>query len=398
MSLVTLCFKHRPPTIPILWICGRRLGARNLNTTKDQHRADQIFAEALDRPPASRPAFIETTCGEDTQLRDEVTEMLAHYACAEDALTKTRTTHRISGRPEIEQVDIRTDTGRTVGTCKLDGRLPDDGLFERWGTRRQDDGPAAVLSLARQRLSLDDARQVGLHAAMLLRMDHPGLPRVLEAGTVDLGRGPEAFFLVERIDGEAIAETRAASTGELRRRVEQLIPLCDALQELHFHGLFHGRLTTSRMLSQDKGEVRLADPGLLASLARAIPDSAAAEKLRDYGGAPERPVLSPLALDGRIDVFDLGRLIEQWVEGHNGPLAAELGRIADKATAHDRQDRYRGGGELGDQLQSVLTPSDRGSEMNDPLSGLTPLTATLLMVIIAAAAFVLGVALDGWLF
>jgi hypothetical protein len=36
--------------------------------------------------------------------------------------------------------------------------------------------------------------------------------------------------------------------------------------------------------------------------------------------------------------------------------------------------------------------------MNDPLSGLTPLTATLLMVIIAAAAFVLGVALDGWLF
>ncbi|MDP6479921.1 MAG: hypothetical protein QGI75_07735, partial [Phycisphaerales bacterium] len=78
--------------------------------------------------------------------------------------------------------------------------------------------------------------------------------------------------------------------------------------------------------------------------------------------------------------------------------AVELGRIADKATAHDRQDRYRSGGELGDQLQSVLSPPDRGSEMNDPLSGLTPLTATLLMVIIAAAAFVLGVALDGWLF
>lgn len=398
MPLVTLCFKHRPSTIPILWTRGRRLGARRLNTTKDQHRADQIFAEALDRPPSSRTAFIETTCGEDSQLRDEVTEMLAHYACAEDALTKTHTTHRISGRPEIEQVDIHTDTGRTVGTCRLDGRLPDDGLFERWGTRRQGEGPAAVLSLARQRLSLDDARQVGLHAEMLLRLDHPGLPRVLEAGTVDLGRGPEAFFLIERIDGEAIAESRAASTGDLRRRIELLLPLCEALQELHFHGLFHGRLAPSRIRTQDKGELRLTDPGLLASLARAIPDSAAAEKLRDYGGAPERPVRSPLSLDGRVDVFDLGRLIERWIEGHDGALAVELRRITDKATSHDRQDRYRSAGELGDQLQAVLAPPARGRDDDDQLGGLTPLTATLLLIVTAAAAFALGVALDGWLF
>ncbi|MDP6987799.1 MAG: hypothetical protein QGG74_07120 [Phycisphaerales bacterium] len=365
-----------------------------MNATKDQHRADQIFAEALDRPPSSRTAFIESTCGEDTQLRNEVNEMLAHYACAEDALTKTRTTHRISGRPDVEHVDIRTETGLTVGTCRLDGRLSDDGLFERWATKHQGDGPAAVLSLARQRLSLDDARQVGLHAEMLLRLDHPGLPRVLEAGTVDLGRGAEAFFLTERIDGEAMNDARATSTGDLRRRVEVLLPLCDALQELHFHGLFHGRLTASRMLAQENGELRLADPGLLASLARAIPDSAAAEKLREYGGAPERPVLAPLSLDGRVDVFDLGRLIERWIEGHEGPLAVELRKITDKATSHDRQDRYRCAGELGDQLQSVLAPPSRDAEMDDPLSGLTPLTAALLVVVTAAAAFALGI----WLF
>ena len=64
-------------------------------------------------------AFIETTCSEDAELGDDVTEMLARDACAEDALTTTRTTHHMSGRPEIEQVDIRTDTGRTVGTCRL---------------------------------------------------------------------------------------------------------------------------------------------------------------------------------------------------------------------------------------------------------------------------------------
>jgi hypothetical protein len=369
-----------------------------LKATKDQHRADQIFAEALDRPPSSRAAFIDSTCGEDEQLKEEVNEMLAHYACAEDALTKTRTTHRISGRPEIEQVDIRTDTGRTVGTCRLDGKLPNDGLFERWGTKRQDDGPAAVLSLARQRLSLDDARQVGLHAEMLLRLDHAGLPQVLEAGTVDLGRGPEAFFLVERIDGEPLADSRATSTGDLRRRIEHLIPLCEALQELHFHGLFHGRLTPSRIITQDKGEWRLSDPGLLASLARAIPDSAAAEKLRDYGGAPERPVISPLSLDGRVDVYDLGRLLHSWIEGHEGSLAVELRVIANRATSHDRQDRYRSAGELRDHLSTVLTPTTHDGDLGDSLGGLKSMAATILIAVTAVAAFALGVALDGWLF
>ncbi len=362
-----------------------------MSTARDQHRADQIFTDALDRPASSRAAFIETACGEDDSLRTEVQELLDHYSSAEDALTHTRTTHQFSGRPDVEQVDLRTDKGRTVGTCRLDGRLPDDGLFEQWATRRHDDRPAAILTLARQRLSLEEARSVAMHAEMLLRLDHPGLPRMLEAGTVDLGRGPEAFFLIERIEGDPVCEGPAGSTSELRKRLRMLESICEAVQELHFHGLAHGRLIPSRLVAgSDSTATRVSDPGILAALARAVPDSAAAEELAGRDSAPERRVLPPADLDARIDVFDLGRLLQGWCDGVSAPLAPSAAPIPPNATAHDRQDRYRCAGELGDAIGDLLTPGDAPSGVEGTTTGLTPMAITVIALLAAAAGCAIG--------
>lgn len=38
---------------------------------------DRLFAEALDRPPAERPAFLEAACAGDTALRRQVERLLA---------------------------------------------------------------------------------------------------------------------------------------------------------------------------------------------------------------------------------------------------------------------------------------------------------------------------------
>ena len=365
-----------------------------MNPPRDQQRADQIFAEAMDRPPAARHDFIESICGEDDTLRSEVQELLDHYSSAEDALTQTRTTHRITGRPEIEQVDLRTDSGRTVGTCRLDGKLPDDGLFEQWATRRNSEGPPAILSLARSRLSLDEARRIGVHAESLLRLDHPGLPRVLEAGTVDLGRGPEAFFLVERAEGDPLPEGAASSSADLARRVEYLVDVCDAVQELHFSGLLHGRIATDRCVVTEDGRVRLIGPGLLAAVARAVPESAAAKELQEAKGAPERPVLAALALDGRVDVFDIGTIIRTWLTDIIGPLADQLRIIAAKATSHDRQDRYRSAGELGDAIRGVLSPETHtGGNAMAQADGLSTIIKIALLTLSAVVGFAVGVLL-----
>jgi len=41
------------------------------------HEVDRLFAEALDRSPVERPAFLEAACAGDAALRREVERLLA---------------------------------------------------------------------------------------------------------------------------------------------------------------------------------------------------------------------------------------------------------------------------------------------------------------------------------
>ena len=41
------------------------------------HEVDRLFAEALDRPPAERPAFLDAACAGDAALRRDVQRLLA---------------------------------------------------------------------------------------------------------------------------------------------------------------------------------------------------------------------------------------------------------------------------------------------------------------------------------
>jgi hypothetical protein len=120
----------------------------------------------------------------------------------------------------------------------------------------------------------------------------------------------------------------------------------------------------------------------------------AAIELREADGAPERPVLAALALDGRVDVFDLGTMIKTWLADIIGPLADQLRIIAAKATSHDRQDRYRSAGELGDALRCALSPhahnGDDGMTLTD---GLSPITKIALLMTSAVVGFTIGVLL-----
>ena len=170
--------------------------------------------------------------------------------------------------------------------------------------------------------------------------------------------------------------------------------MCDAVQELHFSGLLHGRISADRCVVTEDDRVRLIGPGLLAAIGRAVPESAAAIELREADGAPERPILAALALDGRVDVFDLGIIIRIWLADMSGPLADQLRIISTKATSHDRQDRYRSAGELGDALRCALSPhahnGDDGMTLTD---GLSPILKIALLTLSAVMGFTIGVLL-----
>ena len=46
-------------------------------------RVEAICQSALDRPPSERAAYVRTACGEDTELRGEVEQLLTHESTAD---------------------------------------------------------------------------------------------------------------------------------------------------------------------------------------------------------------------------------------------------------------------------------------------------------------------------
>lgn len=125
---------------------------------------------------------------------------------------------------------------------------------------------------------------------------HACLARVLQSGRCEIDGAPFAFVVTEFAD-EVLSEIlpmRPLAPEEVK---EMLVPILDALTDLHGHGLVHGRLRPSNILVVSD-ELKLSADSL--QLAGASADETAALSIYD---APERVegTLSPAS-----DVWSLG--------------------------------------------------------------------------------------------
>ena len=88
-------------------------------------------------------------------------------------------------------------------------------------------------------------RPLRSRAAALALMDHPHVARVLDAGTAPSGR---PYFVMELVEGIAIAKYCDQRQLSIRERLELFIPVCQAVQHAHQKGIIHRDLKPSNIL------------------------------------------------------------------------------------------------------------------------------------------------------
>jgi WD40 repeat protein len=328
--------------------------------TADRFRAiDDLFAEALERPPAERAAWLASASGGDEGLRRDVEGLLEAHARVGDFLE----------RPAADALggvaaDLRP--GRVVGSYSVVRRLGGGGggtVYEA-----QQDHPRRVVALKTLAAALPSeasVRRFQQEAEILARLSHPGIEHVYESGVADVGGRPMPWLAMERIEGARPITVFADDAGlDARARARLLVEVCDAVHHGHQRGVVHCDLKPENVLVDAAGRVKVIDFGIARAVAA---DGDGGEWLGSPRWAsPEQRRVPQPAPDARTDVWALGALLHALLLGAPPGAEAPPARIArrrvggdfaailERALAEDPEARYATAAALAEDLRRSL--------------------------------------------
>jgi tetratricopeptide (TPR) repeat protein len=308
---------------------------------------EALFHSALALPSSLRAAFIAEHTAGNENLRREVLSLVHAFERADSLSGSPR-----AGEEQPAEAPPESAVGRHIGPYHLERLLGQGGMGEVYAARRTDgalEGEVA-LKLVAARMDSASLRSLFLQERdVLSQLRHPNIARLLDGGIKD-GRPYLVMELVAGADGnpERLDEHFAKRRVALRRRVEMVITICEAVSYAHRKLIAHGDLKPGNVLVDKDGDVKLLDFGAarLLSAAGAAPRTGA---FTPAFSSPEQCQGEPVTVQS--DVYSMGKLLDHVTAGSDHP---ELAAVVAKATQKEPADRYAGIDALADDLRSWL--------------------------------------------
>ena len=275
-------------------------------------RAARVYAEALDRPPGERLAFVSKACEGEPELLDEVRALLDRAADADDFA------EGLVGRVDaVSSLTADNDgtigaAGDSIGPYRLVEPLGFGGMSTVWRAERADgrfEGEVAVklLSLGRGR-SLP--RSFDREAHHLAKLAHPSIARLIDAGV----RSDEVPFLIlELVEGQSIDRYCDERELTIEQRIRLFISVIDAVAHAHARLIVHNDIKPSNVMVTESGNAKLLDFGIATLLSESDVGGDAA--LTPDFAAPEQ--FTDASITTASDVYALGLVLYLLLAGAN---------------------------------------------------------------------------------
>ena len=278
------------------------------------NRDDEIFADALDLPAASRVAFLERTCDGDSALRARVEALLAGHDQA-DGFLEVTPVDRPAPRPEEKPGDV-------IGRYTLVRKLGDGGCGVVY-LAEQKEPVRRHVALKVIKLGMDTSHVIARFEAerqALAMMNHPDIARVFDAGATDAGR---PFFVMEFVDGLPITKFCDEHRLPIAARLELFARVCVAVQHAHQKGIIHRDLKPSNILVALHDGVpapQVIDFGIAKATQGRLTEHTLLTGVDQFIGtpaymSPEQAEQRDLDIDTRSDVYSLGVLLYELLAG-----------------------------------------------------------------------------------
>ena len=149
------------------------------------------------------------------------------------------------------------------------------------------------------------------------KLSHRSIVRVFEAGE----EGRQLYLAMELVEGTTLSfELAGRNPMPLLRALNYAREVADALAHAHANGIVHRNLKPNHIMLVRGGRVKVMDLGV----ARAYGDVALTSPDVFLGTPTYSPpeAVDPRALDPRSDVYSLGIIVFEMLQGHP-PFAAE---------------------------------------------------------------------------
>ncbi len=293
--------------------------------------ADELFADALDRHPPERSAWLDARCADDPELRAEVEELLRAHEMAGGILDVDMAAeasvasgpgpgadHR-PGRPSAARSPDSPAEARHVGPYRLLRELGRGGMGVVYLAER-DDGQfrrRVAIKLLRGAAEGDELRdRFRAERQILASLDHPNIARLLDAGVAD---GQLPYLVMEYVDGIPLTEYCDRRRLGIEPRLRLFQDVCAAVHHAHRNLVLHRDLKPGNILVTQAGGVKLLDFGIakllnpgLSAMAMPVTRTGVRVLTPEYA-SPEQ--LRGESLSTASDVYALGVILYELLAG-----------------------------------------------------------------------------------
>jgi len=290
-------------------------------TRERWQKIDALFAAALEKPAATRLAFLAEVCGEDADVYDEVVALLELDDEAERVLGDSAEVYAepVLGAAEREADALDEKVPPVVGPYRILSQIGSGGMGRVFLAERADKffTRTVALKLVRRGLAADHTiERFRSEQQIQAKLEHPSIARLYDAGATDEGW---PYLAMEYVAGRPIDEHCDHHHLTVEARIRLFIEVCRAVQYAHQNLVVHRDIKPSNVAVTKTGEVKLLDFGiakLLEDPAAEAQDALTRTGLRvmtpEYA-APEQAQGGAATI--ATDVYSLGVVLYELLTG-----------------------------------------------------------------------------------